>query len=250
MISAFAKGAAVLEEPRYAQAARRAADFMRARLWRESGPVLLRRYRDGSAAVEGFLDDYAFLALGLLDLYEVGFDSQDLRWAGELVERAMALFEDPQAGGFFSTAENKADLILRLKDDYDGAEPSGNSAMALALIRLARMTGAEKFDRGAQRTLQAFAPRMRSAGAAIPQMLAAQMFASGKSMEIVLAGPRDRELLLTIRGRFLPQAVTMSAQDAPTPMPAVNGKPTAYVCENFACRLPVTSAAALAELLQ
>jgi hypothetical protein len=255
MISAFAKGARILDEPRYEQAARRAADFLRAKLWRESDQVLLRRYREGDAAIEGFLDDYSFLALGLLDLYETGFATADLQWAAQLATRAMELFEDKQSGGFFSTADNKTDLVLRLKDDYDGAEPSGNSAMALALIRLARMTGREDFEACAGRTLEAFAPRMRAAGAAIPQMLVAQMFASEKSMEIVLAGPPDQAMLNAVRHRFLPQAVVMRAEDSALlgqapPMPAIGGAPTVYVCENFTCQLPVTGAAALEDLLQ
>ena len=250
MIGAFAKGGAILKEPGYEQAARRAADFLRKKLWRESDRILLRRYRQGDAAIEGFLDDYAFLALGLLDLYQTGFAPADLDWAAQLVSRAMEMFEDRQAGGFFSTAAGRADLVMRLKDDYDGAEPSGNSGIALALVRLARMTGREEFDACARRTLEAFAPRMRAAGAAIPQMLVAQVFASEKPMEIVLAGPRDEAMLDAIHRHFLPQAVVMRGENSPTPMPAVSGAPTAYVCENFACKLPVITAAALEELLQ
>jgi uncharacterized protein len=259
MISAFAKGARILNEPRYELAARGAVDFLRRKLWRESDATLLRRYRDGESAIEGFLDDYAFLALALIDMYETAFDAADLDWAARLAERAMELFEDREQGGFFSTQAAKTDLVLRLKDDYDGAEPSGNSGMALALLKLARLgaKGAvqevperEDFRVSAERALQAFAPRFAAAPAAAPQMLVAQMFATGRPMEIVLAGPPDPAMLAAIHGRFLPNAVLLRAEQAPTAMPALDGKPTAYVCENYACKLPVTDGRRLLELLQ
>jgi len=252
MISAFAKGAQILDEPRYAQAARAAADFLRRHLWDDSRKILLRRHREGESAIDGFLDDYAFTGLALLDLYEATFEPTDFAWAVELAERAIALFEDTEGGGFFSTSGEG--LVLRLKDDYDGAEPSGNSGMALLLLRLARMTDRADFRRSAERTLQAFSSRLEDAGTGVPQMLVAQAFVLAKPREIVLAGPADdavmREMLSTIRRRFLPSAVVMRAEQAGRDMPAVGGLPTAYVCENFACKLPVTSVAALDELLE
>jgi len=255
MISAFAKGAQILGEPRYAQAARDARTFLYEHLWRESDSTLLRHYRDGAAVITAFLDDYASLIHALVDMYESAFDSADLTWAAQLADRAIALFQDSQGGGFFSSPANQTDLVLRLKDDYDGAEPSGNSVMALALLRLARITGREDFRRVAERTLEAFSGRMLAGGAGLPQMLVAQMFALGKPMEIVLAGPRDQQagMLAEIRKRFLSNAVVMQASEAqhtPDGMPAIGDRATAYVCENFACKLPVTDAAALADLLQ
>ncbi len=249
MISAFAKGGRILKEPRYEAAARRALDFIRAKLWRESDATLLRRYRGGDAAIEGFLDDYAFAALALLDMYEANFDAADLDWAQRLAERAIELFEDRQQGGFFSTAAAQPDLVLRLKDDYDGAEPSGNSAITLALLRLARITGRDDFRSAAERTLHAFAGRLRATPTAVPQMLVAQMFATGRRMEIVLAGPRDPEMLAAIHAKFLPNAILMRAEQSPVPMPAAGGQPTVYACENYTCQLPVTDAASLLKLL-
>ena len=250
MISAFAKGAQILGEDAYLDAASAAARFLRARLWDEARGVLLRRFRDGESAIDGFLDDYAFCALAFLDLYEARFDAADLKFAIRLTERALELFEDRANGGFFSTAEGAENLVLRLKDDYDGAEPSGNSAMALALLRLARLTGRDEFRRAAERTLEAFSARLASGGAGVPQMLVALAFLLAKPMEIVLAGPADAAMLAAIRRRFLPNAVIARAEDAPTPMPATGGKPTVYVCENFACRLPVTDLNKLDELLE
>jgi uncharacterized protein YyaL (SSP411 family) len=256
MISAFTKGAQILAEssdgPRYAEAARAARSFLHRRLWREADSTLLRRYRDGDAGIEAFLDDYAFLINALVDLYETAFDPADLKWAAKLAERAIAVFQDAESGGFFSSPANQSDLVLRLKDDYDGAEPSGNSVMALALLRLARLTGKDEFRTAAERTLEAFSGRMLSGGAGLPQMLVAQMFAMGKPMEIVLAGPHNGfpSMLHEIRRRFLPNAVVMRASESPRTMPPVDGLATAYVCENYACKLPVTGAQELAELLQ
>jgi uncharacterized protein YyaL (SSP411 family) len=253
MISAFAKATQVLGDPSYIGVARRSADFLRANLWREEDQVLLRRFREGEAAVEGFLDDYALLTTALLDLYETTFDPADFGWAMTLANRAIQLFGDTQHGGFFSTVAGKADLVLRLKDDYDGAEPSGNSVITIALLRLARMNGGESFRAAAEKTLSAFASRLRTQGSGVPQMLVAHSFAWAKPMEIVLAGPQTdahmTELLSVIRGRFLPNAVVMMASDAPQPMPALHGAPTAYVCENYACNQPVISPAELEKLL-
>jgi len=263
MISAFAKGAQVLDEPRYATAARAAADFLKTNLWDASRTILRRRYRQGESAVDGFLDDYAYCGLGLLDLYETTFNGADLAWAVELAERALVLFHDGEHGGFYShgssassrpddvpKTEQAPELVLRLKDDYDGAEPSGNSMMALLLARLARMTGREDFRVASEGTLKAFASRIEEGAIGIPQMLVALQFTQSAPCEIVLAGPPDAAMLAAIRGRFLPQAVVMRAEHAGRELPAIDGKPTAYVCENFACKLPVTSAADLARLLE
>jgi uncharacterized protein len=252
MISAFAKGAQILDEPKYADAARAAADFLRRHLWDEQRQILLRRYRGGESAIDGFLDDYAFCGLGLLDLYEATFDARDFEWAARLAERAMELFADVENGGFFSTTDDGG--LLRLKDDYDGAEPSGNSGMAMLLLRLARMTDRPDFSAAAEHTLRAFASRMEEAGTGVPQMLVAHSFALGRPREIVLTGGRDDpgmlEMLAAIRRRFLPGAVVMRGEQSARPMPALNGAATAYVCENFACKLPVTGATALDELLE
>ncbi|HXP86462.1 MAG TPA: thioredoxin domain-containing protein [Bryobacteraceae bacterium] len=255
MISAFAKGAQILDRPgtHYAEAARRALDFIRLRLWDESDQRLLRRYRDGDAAVDAFLDDYAHLITALIDMYETSFEAADLDWAKRLAARALELFEDREQGGFFSTPSGQSDVLLRLKDDYDGAEPSANSVMALALLRLARMTGIAEFAVAAERTFAAFRSRLSAMPAGLPQMLVAVEFSMAPPMEIVLAGPREdpamRDLLHVVRGRFLPNAVVMFAEEAPIGMFVIKDRPTAFVCENYACKLPVTAPAELAKML-
>jgi hypothetical protein len=251
MISSFAKGAQILGEERYAQAARAAVDFLRRHLWDDQRQILRRRYREGESAIDGFLDDYAYVGLALLDLYETTFEARDFAWAVTLAERAIELFEDRESGGFFSTLDDGA--LLRLKDDYDGAEPSGNSGVALLLLRLARMTGREDFRAAAERTLRAFASRIQEAGTGVPQMLVALSFVLAHPQEIVLAGPAAdpamQAMLAAIRRRFLPNAVVMRAEQSSLPMPAVAGAPTVYVCENFACHLPSTEISALEKLL-
>ena len=272
MISAFAKAAQILDEPRYLEAAGRAARFIQDRLWDEKRGTLLRRYCGGEAAVDGFLDDYAYAGLAMLDLYETSFVAADLGWAIRLAERALAFFGDRDRGGFFSTTASSgvasgsaAGLVLRLKDDYDGAEPSGSSGMAMLLARLARMTDRADFRDEAEQTLRAFDSRLRTAGTGLPQMLVALSFWLAKPVEIVFAGPGvsfpANDLLGAVRRRFLPNAVLLhngtgdvtrvrtGAKNVRPPMPPIDGRPTAYVCENYACQLPVTDAGALDGLL-
>ena len=149
-------------------------------------------------------------------------------------------FEDAEAGGFFATAADEPSLVLRLKDDYDGAEPSGNSIAILNLLRLARITGRKDFEDTAARALAAFAPRLSEAPEAMPQMLAALEYRRSKPVQIVLAGTRDaiEPFLAELRRRFLPFATVLLAAHAPVPYPP--GPAAAYVCENFSCRLPAT----------
>ena len=252
MISAFAKGAQMLDEPRYGDAARGAANFIRRFLWDDARGVLLRRFREGEAAIDGFLDDYAFLINALLDLYESEFKSPDLAFAIRLAERAIEVFEDCEHGGFFSAGDS-ADLVLRLKDDYDGAEPSGNSGMALALLRLARMTDRDDFRGAAERTLKVFGSRLKSAERGTCPRCWWRRFALARPREIVLAGPdKDSDMpamLAAIRRRFLPNTVVLMANETGRSMPAIDNRATAYVCENYACKLPVTSVAELEEQL-
>ncbi len=157
MISAFALAAQVLDEPRYQSAAERAAGFILTRLHDERKGPLLRRYRAGEAAIPGFLEDYAFLVQGLLDLYETAFDPAYVETAIRLTEEQRRLFEDRADGGFYASAAGDASLALRLKDSDDGAEPSGNSVAALNLLRLAQFTAREDFRECAARIFRAFA---------------------------------------------------------------------------------------------
>jgi hypothetical protein len=266
MISAFAKGGAVLDDARYAEAARQAAEFVIGNLYDAPSGKLLRRYRQGDAAIPGFLDDYAMFTQGLLDLYEAQFDRRHLELAVRLTEKQTELFEDPVSGAFFGTAADDHRLVLRVKDDYDGAEPSGNSVAAMNLLRLARMTNRDDFRVSAERTLAAFASRLALAPVAIPQMLTACEFLLGEPREIILAGRRDsaemRALLRELHTRFVPNRVVLLVDSAETQqalaraipsvasMNPVEGRASAYVCRNYTCQLPVSEPARFAELIQ
>ncbi len=266
MISAFAKGGAVLDDARYADAARRASEFIISHLYDAPSGRLLRRYRERDAAIPGFLDDYAMFVQGLLDLYEAQFDRRHLELAVRLTEKQQELFEDTESGAFFSTAADDHRLVLRVKEDYDGAEPSGNSVAVMNLVRLARMTNRAGFRESAERTLAAFASRLAVAPVGIPQMLTACEWLLGEPREIILAGRRDsagmRALLHELHTRFVPSRVvllvdsleTQQALAAGIPsvaaMNPVEGSASAYVCRNYTCQLPVSEPAKFAELIQ
>jgi uncharacterized protein YyaL (SSP411 family) len=266
MISAFALGGAVLDEPRYRAAARRAADFSLLRLFNTETGQLLRRYRAGDAAIPGFLEDYALFTQALLDLYEAQFERRDLECAARLADKQSALFEDVGGGGFFHSPAGDSSLVLRLKEDYDGAEPSGNSVAILNLLRLAQFTGRADFRASAERALGAFASRLAHMPAALPAMLTACEFYLADPRQIVVAGPRDNaatgDLLRAFHARFVANRIVLLVDNDETrralgqgipaieSMQPVDGRPSAYVCRNFTCQLPVAEAAQLIELLQ
>jgi len=266
MISAFAQAGAVLDEPRYADAARRAAEFIIARMYESQTGMLLRRYREGDAAIPGFLDDYAMFLQALLDLYEAQFDLRHLQLAVRLAESQAERFEDREHGGFFSTAAGDASLVMRVKEDYDGAEPSGNSIAAMNLERLAGITNRDDFRKSAERTVAAFAPRLSAGPVTLPRMLAACEFRLGEARQVIIAGENDADdtkaLLRTIYSRFLPNRIMLLVDSPETraalsawipsiePMQKIEGRASAYVCRNYTCQLPVSEAEKLAGLLQ
>jgi len=258
----FERGA----DPEIAElASRRAAEFIAGRLYDPATGLLLRRYRQGEAAIPGFLDDYAMLAQGLLDLYEAQFDPRWLELALRLIEKARKLFEDSAAGGFFGSAPDSG-LVIRVKEDYDGAEPSGNSVMAMNLLRLAAIANRPDLREAAEKTLAAFASRLAAAPVTLPQMLGALGFHLGERREIVVAGDRDgadtRALLGELHRHFVPNRIVLlvnsdearrslaAAHPAIAAMDKLNGRAAAYVCRNFVCQLPVSGPAELAKLLQ
>jgi uncharacterized protein YyaL (SSP411 family) len=262
MISAFALGGAVLDEPRYAQAARRAADFVIGRMYDAGSGVLLRRYRQGEAAIPGFLDDYSLFTQALLDLYEAQLDVRDLQLAIRLTETQGEVFEDRTHGGFFNSAGSQSDLVMRMKEDYDGAEPSGNSVALLNLLRIAQMTDRHDFRDSAERLLSAFAPRLGVAPVALPYMLAACEFRAGDPRQIVLAGENVQPLIHALYSRFLPVKIVLgvTSDDARRQLAAwvpavaemrpVDDRAAAYVCRNYTCQLPVTGVEEFVKLLQ
>ncbi|MFN2623063.1 MAG: thioredoxin domain-containing protein [Chthoniobacterales bacterium] len=266
MISAFARAAQILDDARYLEAASRATKFLRAELYDSSRKILFRNYREGRSAIEGFADDYAFLIQALLDLYEASFDVDWLRWAIELQETQDRLFFDNQRGGYFSGAGNDPSILLRLKEDNDSAEPAASSVAAVNLLRLAQIRNDERFYERAEKTIDAFAPQIGHFASAMPQMLVALDLSLSKPRQIVIAGQPDsaatRALTAEVHRHFVPNKVLLLADggdsqryleeklEALRGMKPIDGKPAAYVCENFTCKAPVTDPKGLGQLLE
>jgi uncharacterized protein len=255
MISAFARGARVLGESSYLKAAQQAANFILRELYKDG--VLLRRYRDGEGAIPGFLDDYAFFLNALLDLYEADFEGSHLEHARTLADKMIELFEDRDNGGFYSTAGGDPHIVMRIKEDYDGAEPSGNSVAISALLRLAHISGEDRYRQVAGKALRAFAPRIHNSPTTLPQMLVAYLESLSAPKHVLISGSRQAlEPFLEIVGRkFLPHHIVVWAESSGinpelARMPVERTVPTAYVCEDFVCNLPVQTVDKLAELLQ
>ncbi|MCL6638594.1 MAG: thioredoxin domain-containing protein [Firmicutes bacterium] len=265
MIAALAKGAAVLGDARYAGAAGRAADFVLQALRRPDGR-LLARYRDGEAAYPAYLDDYAFLTWGLIELYGATFEAKRLREALNLAEQAVSLFWDRDNGGFFFSGEDAEELLARPKEVYDGALPSGNSVMLLNLLRLARLSGSSRLEELANRQLAAFAGDVARQPRAYTHFLMGLQFALGPAREIVVAGRAgDRalqDMVGALRRMFLPEAVVAfhpegegqrEIQELAPHLKenrAAGGNATAYVCQGYACLEPVTDVEKLKRVLQ
>jgi uncharacterized protein YyaL (SSP411 family) len=264
MIAAMARAAQVLGDPDYADAAARAAEFVRQRLTRDDGR-LLARWRAGDAAHLAYLDDYAFLAWGRLELYEATYEHEHLAEAIRLTEEMNRLFADEAQGGYFFTGEDGEPLLARAKEIYDGASPSGNAVAALVLLKLSRLTGDGSHEARAKRLFAAFAGRVSAMPSAHAQLLVALDFALGPAREITLAAdlgdPRLLALVAAVRRPFVPNKIVhlRPARGDGGPLAALapyvaaqvanDGAPTAYVCEGFACKQPVTDPAALAALL-
>ena len=274
LVGSLAYGARALNEPRYAQAAREAASFLLERLQAASpaaggtsspaGKVparsrdgrLLHRYRDGEASIPAFLDDYAFFAWGLTDLYEATGEARWLAEAKRLTQEMVRLFWDDKAGGFFFSGDQNERLIAQTKELYDGALPSGNSVAALDLVRLGQLTMDKELQGHAERLVQTFSGQANQASSAFPQFLIALDCWLGPSQEIVIAGDPasadTQEMLRAVYGRFLPRAVLAvhpvgdAAQTIEALVPFIKeqrplqGKATAYVCKNYVCNLPTT----------
>ena len=213
MISAFAKAAQVLDERRYLEASQRAAKFILTRMYDAESGVLLRRYRDGEAAISGFLDDYAFFIGALLDLYEADFDPKQVETAIQLAGKMRELFEDTAEGAFFSTAAGDPSLVLRMKDDYDGAEPSGNAVALVDLLRLAHFTDRADFREAAERTLRALGSKIAQQAVAVPQMLVGLGYYLAARREVVIAGSADAELTREFL-RHVPRSISAAHHHA------------------------------------
>ncbi len=258
MLGAFARAGIVLGEPEFLEAARRNLGFVRDRLWDPASRTLYHRWRDGARDSVQLLSAYAFLLSGVLDLYEATLEAGLLAFALELADAMVTRFADPAQGGFWQSGADNTGLILRTKEDHDGAEPSGASVATLALLRLAAITGREDLGGMAEQTLHLYAGHLRDRPAALPHLLMAAAWWLEPGTRVVIAGdtqiPAGAELLRAAHTGYRPFQVVFGStgpvEAFARSLPAVDGQPTAYLCEGTTCRPPVTAAAALREALE
>ena len=264
MIAAFARASRTVDGAEtYLEDAQKAARFVREHLWQPSSQTLLRRHRDGSSGVDAYAEDYAYLIFGLLELFQADGDPEWLAWASTLQRRQDELFWDPNDGGWFSTTGKDESVLLRLKEDYDGAEPAASSVSVLNLLVLSHL-GLGDFSDQIERTLGVFASRLGQSGRVAPMMLAAlSTYHAGTPQLVIVGHPSSddtRALRHVVMQRYLPTTIVVPlAVSARTRLSAllpwtasmkeVDGRATAYLCRNFACEAPTTDASELERIL-
>ena len=265
MIAALARGGAVLDDAQYVDAAQSAMAFLAETMMTDDGP-LWHRYRDGEAGVEGFLDDYAFLVWGLVELYQATFVPGYLTQAVELAEAMLARFGDLERGGFFFTSAEADDVLVRRKAFEDGAMPSGNSVAMFNLVRLARLTGRTDFETYADQLSRAASSSVNQVPIGFTHLLAALDFALGPSREVVIVGdPNDEAahaMRRALRDDYRPNTVVLlkppdadgSALETVAPftrhMTSEGGAATIYVCRGHQCERPTTDVHEALEMLE
>ncbi len=265
MISALAKASQILDEPRYADAAVRAAEFIVSMLYNPKTKMLLHRYRDGDARFEAHLDDYAFMVQAALDLYEATFDARWLTLAFDLHGTQIALFWDSAEGGLFETSGKDKTILLRQKEEYDGAEPSGNSVAAMNMIRLSRLSDDDVLRTKAEKTLKYFASSLEQAPQVMPQMIVAISLFLAPPQHIVITGRKNagdtKAFLHALHRHFLSKKILVVVDEEEDEslifeklpftkeMKMIDGKTTVYFCENYVCNLPTNDIKVFEELL-
>jgi uncharacterized protein YyaL (SSP411 family) len=260
MIAAFARAARVLpasqHAARYRAAAEASASFIHDELWNPASRTLLRRYRGGQAAIDGYAEDYAYLIWGLLELFQATGTSRWLEWAIALQERQDELFWDAGDGAWFSTTGHDPSVLLRLKEDYDGAEPAASSVSAINVLTLAHLTGENGYRQKAERTLARYGTRVGAAARVVPMMLCALSTWHAPTLQVVVVGDHAQALETEIASHFLPFAVHIPLDPDRnrealgrllpfvSEMKAPDGG-AVYVCRDFTCHQPVVTAEAL-----
>lgn len=251
MISAFAKAGMVFGKESYYETAKSATDFIFTKLYGDKGKILLHRYRDGESKIEATLEDYAFYGQSLIDLYESGFDDNYLELAVELTDRMVEIFCDEKMGGFFDVSGKDKSVLIRSKEDYDSAEPSGNSIAIMNLLRLSQLLKNDKYYSIAEESLKYFSNNLSSNPYSSPQMLCSLDYILTPVKQIVIAGKMGdsvlKEMLNEINKTFIPDKVLICCDrdNIPEPMSYLiritkpSEKTLAYICENFSCKLPV-----------
>ncbi len=260
MLRSFAEAARYLDRADYLTIAERNAEFLLATVQRDGR--VLRTYKDGRAHLNGYLEDYTYLADGLLSLYEADFQPRWFVEARRLMDAAITLFADEQNGGFFDTGSDHEVLVSRPKEVMDNATPAGNSVAVDVLLRLTAFTGEDSYRERADDYLRGLVDIMAQHPQAFGHLLGAIDFSLSPVREFAIVGdPHDeaaRALLRVVNGRYLPNSVLACASPGAetthiipllADRPAKDGKPAAYVCEHFACLAPVTEAEELEQLI-
>lgn len=265
MIGGLARAGAAFGDADMVKLAADAAQFLHDQLCTTPGKGLHRSWREGERGPKGFAIDYACLIHGLLDLYEAGFDVKWLQWAVALQGEMDKLFLDPKNGGYYSVHTDMPNSVLRIKEDYDGAEPSPNSLASLNLVRLSAMLAKDEWKKQAEKIFALFGNTLQSTSSSVPVMAMAFALDHRGKQQVVLAGdsgtPEFQALAASVRKRFLPNAALLHADggggqewlaqfnEAVAGMKPVGGQAAAYVCQNFTCQAPVTTVEALEKAL-
>jgi uncharacterized protein YyaL (SSP411 family) len=257
MLGAMSRGYAVLGDATYLKAAEKNLAFLQSKLWEPASKTLYHRWRDGERDNVQLLDGYAFLLSGVLELYSATLEPRHLDFAVALADSMLAQFFDSENGGFWQSDPGAKDLILRVKEDYDGAEPSGNSVAILALLKLGKITDRKEYTRAAEKSLRSFAHRLQQLPQAVPYMLQAFDFGLEEPRRAVIAGdpakPETRAILHAINSVYQPNKVILGTSGAVEPfaktLPAKEG-PVVYLCTGTACQPPTADPARIKNLLK
>ncbi len=260
MISAFAKAYNILGNEKYIELAKKSADFILKNLYKEK--VLMHRFRDGEARFDGTLEDYAFFIQALVDLFESCFDEGYLEKAIELTDIMIKYFYDDSDSGFFDTSDKDKSILVRTKEDYDSAEPTGNSIAIMNLLRLSQLTENKDYYDKAEKSLELFSGKMTAQPYATPQMLCALDFSLTKPKQIIIAGKRNdklaQDMIHEVHTHYIPNKILIFAEAGKENklIPFLESiikpidKTTAYICENYTCKLPVSDLNEFRKLLE
>ncbi|CAG2247566.1 Spermatogenesis-associated protein 20 [Mytilus edulis] len=271
VISGLAKAGSVLPNKDFVAKAENAASFIQKYLYKVDDNVLLRScYTEGKdvvqgqTVIQGFVDDYTFMIRGLLNLYEASFNDKWLSWAESLQQKQDELFWDTEDGGYFNSVGNDTSLVLRLKEDQDGAEPCSNSVAVSNLLRLSNFIDKPEYGEKANKILTVFNERLMKIPLAVPEMVSGLLFSLSTTKQIILVGDPGSEdltaLIDCLNSHFIPNKVMIKSDgqndsflksklDILQTLTKKDGKATAYVCENYTCSLPVTSTEQLLKLI-
>ena len=276
MLGALARASVVLGEEKYRAAAEKNLAFIREKLWaqraddilpaeqaeelnfrQDAGSTLFHSWRDGERDNVQLLEGHAFLLSGVIELYEATLEPKHLDFAIELAGAMLATFFDSENGGFWQSANGAKDLILRVKDDYDGAAPSGNSIATLALLKLGAITGRKVFTDAAEKTLRLFARRLENVPQAMPLMLHALDFSLQEPRRVVIAGDTDftnfHELLRAAHAVYQPNKIVLgntgTVDEFARSLPVKN-EAMVYICTGNSCQPPTSDAAQVEEMLK